>query len=149
MEKLLKDHPLYGLNRAIADYLEPVLEGRFGGRFQDYRRQEEGRTAAAVAQTRALGATLAGQELFLQEELLALPGPDDPFRQARQALLEVATGQWGELCQLYADVRAELRDLAAMAAAQEAAAETGDQAHAARVAGILALDEAVAPTWLG
>lgn len=148
MEKLLKDHPLYGLNRAIADYLEPVLEKRFGGRFLDYRRQEEGRTAATVEETRALGATLTGQELFLQEELLAGPGPDDALRQAWQALLEVATGQWGELCQLYADVQAELRDLAAMAAAQEAAARQGDDAHAARVAGILALDGAVAPTWL-
>lgn len=147
--ELLKDHPLYGLDRAIADYLAPVLEKEFGDLFLRYRQQEDIRTAAAVDATVQLGKGLVGQALTLQEELLAGPGSNAAFSRAWHALQNGAAGEWRELCQLYSNVRIELRDLACMAAALQTAQQSGDSAHAVLVRGILGLDRALAPAWQG
>lgn len=145
---LLKGHPLYGLDRAIEDYLAPRLEQRFADLFRRCREQEDLQTAAAVEATAQLGAGLVGRALALQEELLACPAADPAFYQAWRELMNAAEGEWAELCQLYSHVRAELRDLESMAAAQQAAQHSGDSAHAARVRDLLSLDSALAPTWL-
>lgn len=145
---LLKDHPLYGLDRAIADYLAPLLEQRFAGLFCRCQEQEDLQTAAATEATAQLGAGLAGQALTLQEELLARPVVAPAFCQAWRELMDAAEGEWRELCQLYSHVRAELRDLESMATAQQTAQHSGDNAHAALVRDILKLDSALAPTWL-
>lgn len=146
--ELLKDHPLYGLDWAIADYLAPVLEKKFEDLFLRYRRQEDAQTAAAVSATAQLGAGLVGQPLTLQEELLASPGSNSALSQAWNALLNGAAGEWRELCQLYSDIRTELRDLACMGAALEVALQSGDSAHAALVRDILSLDSALEPAWI-
>lgn len=146
--ELLKDHPLYGLDRAIADYLAPVLEKQFGDLFRRYRRQEDIQTVAVVDATVQLGAGLVGQPLVLQEELLANPCFNATLRRAWHALRNGATEEWRELCQLYSHVRTELRDLACMSAALQVAQRSGDSAHAALVGDILGLDGALAPAWL-
>lgn len=46
-DQLLRGHPLYGLDRAIADYLGPCLERQFGEPFRRWRAQEDARTLAA------------------------------------------------------------------------------------------------------
>lgn len=146
--ELLQDHPLYGLDRAIAGYLAPLLEQKLAEPFRRYRDREDAMTTAAVEATRQLGAGLAGRALTLQEELLARPDPGPALAQAWHELLDKAEGEWRDLCQLYGDVRAELRDLACMAAAQQTAIHSGDSAHAELVCRILGLDSALAPTWL-
>lgn len=147
-QELLKGHPLYGLDQTIADYLDPLLEQKFGELFRRCREQEDLQAVAAVEATAQLGAGLAGQALTLQEELLACPDAGPAFQQVWHALLDAAEGEWKELCRLYGDVRAELRDLACMAVAQQSARQSGDSAHLALVQDILSLDSALAPTWL-
>lgn len=148
-DQLLRGHPLYGLDRAIADYLGPCLERQFGEPFRRWRAQEDARTLAAVDATLHLAPTLAGKPLELQEDIL--PGAAPASRQLSEAwnrLLVLTQGEWRGLCLLYGQVLAELRDLSCMAAAQHAAEESGDPAHASQVRRVLALDAALAPSWL-
>lgn len=49
--QLLGDHPLYGLDQAISDYLGPCLERQFGEPFRRWRAREDARTLAAVDAT--------------------------------------------------------------------------------------------------
>lgn len=146
--ELLEDHTLYGLDRAIASYLEPRLEQRLGEPFRRCCDREDAMTAAAVEATGQLVAGLAGQDLALQEELLARGDPGPALGQAWRELLDGVEGEWRDLCQLYRDVRAELRDLTCMATAQQTAMHSGDSAHADLVRRILALDRAMGPVWL-
>lgn len=147
-DELLRDHPLYGLDLAIENYLAPLLERTFAERFRHYRDLEDARTAQAAEATACLGARLVGRELMLQEELVVQPEIDPALNQAWRGLLEEAKGEWSALCALYGDVRTELRDLTCMAAAQRTALQSGDSAHAARVGAILDLEGALAPAWL-
>lgn len=145
--ELLKGHPLYGLDQAFADYLAPLLEQKFPELFRRYRDQEDALTAATVEATTQLGAKRVGQVLTLQEELLARPAAP-ALTDAQRALLDAAEGEWRDLCQFYCIVRAELRDLASMAAAQQAAQQSGDTDHTMLVCQILNLDRALSPSWL-
>lgn len=146
--ELLKDHPLYGLDQAIADYLAPLLEQKFPVLFRLYRDQEDALTAAKVEATFRLGTAIVGKAITLQEELLACPAAAPAFAEAQRALLDAAEDEWRELCRFYSVVRAELRDLESMAAAQQAAQQSGNNDHAMLVCLILDLDRTLSPAWL-
>lgn len=147
-EELLRGHPLYGLDQAVAGCLAPCLEGQFGEPFRRYRLGEDALTQAAVEATVQLAPKLVGRTLRQQEDILPRPSHDPELADAWRALLALVHGEWRDLCQLYGEVRAELRDLACMAAAQCAAERSGGPAHAARVRRVLALDSTLAPAWL-
>lgn len=147
-EKLLRDHPLYGLDQAIVGHLAPCLERQFGEPFRRYHLEENALMAAAVETTVKLAPKLAGRTLRQQEDILPRPPHDPELADAWQALLALVHGEWRDLCLLYTEVRSELRDLSCMAAAQRAAEESGGPAHATRVRRLLALDTTLAPAWL-
>lgn len=147
-DELLRDHPLYGLDRVIADYLGLCLERQFGAPLRRWHILEEAQTAAATNATLQLAPTLVGRPLKLQEDILPGAVPDPELERAWRSLLALARGEWRDLCLLYEQVLSELRDLYCMAVAQRAAEESGNAAHAALVRRVLALDKTFAPVWL-
>lgn len=147
-QKPLEDHVIYGLDRAICEYLEPVLEKRLGEPFRVWRFLLQEQSSRNMDATRALGRTLVGQSVELQEELLGYGDGGLQINHAWHKLMSTYGGvKWRELCMLYSCVDAERRDLENMAAAQQSAEDSGDAAHTRRVREIMALEELLSPNW--
>lgn len=146
--KTLENHVIYGLDRAICDYLTPILEQKLGEPFRVWRFLLQEQSTRSADATRTLGRTLVGQAVEFQEELLGYGGGEPQLNQAWHRLMGTYAGvKWRELCMLYSCADAERRDLENMAEAQQAAEDGGDAAHIRRVREIMALEDILSPSW--
>lgn len=116
--------------------------------FQTWRMKEQEQSERDAEATRAHGKTMVGKPIELQEELLACADGAGPLNQAWFDLIGTAAWLgWKELDMIYSLAKYELRDLELMAAARQAAEDGGDEAHAARVREVMALEEIQSPNW--
>lgn len=146
--KPLESHVVYGLDRAICDYLAPVLEQKLGEPFRVWRFLLQEQSIRDADATHALGKTLVGQSVELQEELLGYGDGSLQINRAWHKLMGTFAGAtWRELCMLYSCADAERRDLESMAAALQTAEDSGNAAHARRVREIMALEDILSPSW--
>lgn len=150
-ERLLENHALYGLDKMILEYLEPILEREVGVAFQNYCTKRKILAEEMEKETYLRGAKLTGQPIHevaqLQEQLL-LPVRFEPeINRAWAEVKKAAKGEWLELCALYQCILTEAYDLERMAVAQQAAKEHGDAAHAVLVQNVMDLEGSVAPAW--
>lgn len=147
-QKSLENHVIYGLDQAICDYLEPVLEEKLGEPFRAWRLRLQERSIRNTDATHALGKTLVGQPVEFQEELLGSGGGGMQANQAWHKLMSTYGGvKWRELCMFYCCVDAERRDLENMATAQQTAEDSGDETHTQRVREIMGMEEILSPNW--
>lgn len=147
-QNLLENHVIYGLDCAICDYLDPVLEQKLGKPFRIWRFLLQEQSIRSADATRALGRTLVGQPVSVQEELLEYGDGVPRINQAWHKLMGTYAGvKWRELCMFYSCVDSERRDLENMAAAQQSAEDSGDAAHTRRVREIMALEDILSPSW--
>lgn len=146
-QKPLENHVLYGLDRAICDYLEPILEREIGKPFRNYRLLTNKQAIECADATRTLVETMVGQPVELQEELLGQARGGTEVNLAWHDLWEAAGPEWKEFCLLYQFVAVERRDLEYMAVACQAAEDSGDPAYRERVREIMDLGIGQSPSW--
>lgn len=141
---------LYELDQAMLSYLSTVLEKEVGEPFRCWAKACGESNQYAKELTREMGQEALCcpvEEIELQEQLVPCGIIYPERNKAWEELLKQVTPIQKTLCELYADVLADLSDIENMELAISIAEESGNEAHFKRVKEVLDLDEIVEPTW--
>lgn len=144
---------IYGTDKAIADYLRPVLIAELGEVFLRWEKEFDEVSKEAAALTRRIGleviAASREEDVRLQEDLLPGSMVRPPLNEACMELLSVVRPDQETLFDLYRFVLSEKCDLERMELAIHVAEENGDALYADKVREIMGLDEISYFAWWG